>query len=54
MSFCETFQNTVAEHPTRIALRNSEGTVVITYAEYGKRVHQIGRAVDHVLCIGPQ
>ena len=41
MSFCQTFQDTVAKHPTRIALRNSEGTVVITYAEYAKRVHQI-------------
>jgi long-chain acyl-CoA synthetase len=41
MSFCQTFQDSVTKYPARIALRNSEGTMVITYAEYGKRVRQI-------------
>lgn len=48
MSFCQTFQTTVARHPDRTALRNESGDVTLSYADYGKRVRQIATGL-HVL-----
>lgn len=48
MSFCETFQETVARHPDRTALRDSNGNVEVSYAQYGERVERIAAGL-HVL-----
>lgn len=41
VSFCQTFQDTVALHPNRTALRSANGEVVLSYAEYGERVRRL-------------
>ncbi|MBN9747862.1 long-chain fatty acid--CoA ligase [Amycolatopsis sp. A1MSW2902] len=38
---CELFQRTVAAAPQRVALRDADGTVSITWAEYGQRVRSL-------------
>ncbi len=38
---CAAFQDTVAEHPYRVALRTKDGERELTWAEYDVRVRRI-------------
>lgn len=40
-TLCAAFQDTVARHPTRVALRTPDDSVVITWHQYGDRVRHI-------------
>lgn len=40
-SVCALFQDTVAQHPDRVALKSSDGAIRLTWSEYDKRVRAI-------------